>query len=52
MLTGVLTWASDPTKNAADLGFSVELPGIEPDAKMMLTCGNAEVDYAKRREKT
>lgn len=30
----------------------VELPGIEPAAEMVLTCGNAEFEYAKRRETT
>jgi hypothetical protein len=30
----------------------VELPGIEPVAKIMLTCGNAELDHAKLREAT
>jgi hypothetical protein len=30
----------------------VELPGIEPATKIVLTCGNAESDDAKRREKT
>ena len=32
--------------------LSVELPGIEPVAKCALTCGNVEVDYAKRRQTT
>src|SRR5271166_3727643 len=32
--------------------FSVELPGIEPATKNGVTCGNAEFDYAKRRETT
>ena len=27
--------------------LSVELPGIEPAPKNGLTCGNANVDYAK-----
>jgi hypothetical protein len=30
----------------------VELPGIEPAAEIVLTCGNAELDYAKQREMT
>jgi hypothetical protein len=30
----------------------VELPGIEPDTKSGVTCGNAKVDDAKRRETT
>ena len=29
---------------------SVELPGIEPAPKMVVTCGNVEFDYAKRLE--
>ena len=37
-------------------GFSVELPvelpGIEPTAKRHVICGNAESEYAKRREST
>jgi hypothetical protein len=30
----------------------VELPGIEPAAEIVLTCGNVEIPYAKRREST
>jgi hypothetical protein len=32
--------------------FSVELPGIEPVAKIALTWGNAGFRYARRREST
>jgi hypothetical protein len=32
--------------------FSVELPGIEPAAKGLLTCGNVAFDDAKQREMT
>ena len=32
--------------------LSVELPGIEPAPKMVVTCGNAQFDYAKVRETT
>jgi len=32
--------------------FSMELPGIETGTKISLTCGNAGLDYAKRREST
>jgi hypothetical protein len=32
--------------------FVVELPGIEPAPKMVVTCGNAEFDSAKVRETT
>jgi hypothetical protein len=32
--------------------FSVEPPGIEPAPGIVLTCGNAELDYAKQREMT
>jgi hypothetical protein len=32
--------------------FSVELPGIEPATKIVLTCGNTEFEDAKRREST
>jgi hypothetical protein len=28
------------------------LPGIEPAPKMAMTCGNVELEYAKRREST
>ena len=34
-----------------DLFVFVELPGIEPATKMTLTCGDAESEYAKQREK-
>ena len=34
------------------LARSVELPGIEATTKITLTCGNAEFEYAKRREST
>jgi hypothetical protein len=30
----------------------VELPGIEPAAKIGVTCGNTELDDAKQRETT
>ena len=30
----------------------VELPGIEPAPEIAMTCGNAEHDYARRREIT
>jgi len=29
--------------------FLVELPGIEPAANILVTSGNAEFDYGKRR---
>ena len=32
--------------------YPVELPGIEPVTKIALSCGNAELEYAKRREST
>jgi hypothetical protein len=32
--------------------FSVELPGIETVAEILVTCGNADSDYAKIRETT
>jgi hypothetical protein len=32
--------------------LSVELPGIEPVPKMVVSCGNVEFDDAKRREMT
>jgi hypothetical protein len=32
--------------------LAVELPGIEPAPKMVVTCGNAEFDYPKVRETT
>ncbi len=32
--------------------LSVELPGIEPSPKNLLTCGNLEFDDTKRREST
>ena len=31
--------------------LSVELPGIESGTKIVLTCGNADIRDAKRREK-
>jgi len=37
---------------APDLHLSVELPGIEPAAKIDVTCNNAEFEYAKVREST
>jgi hypothetical protein len=30
----------------------VELPGIEPAPKMVVSCGDVESDYAKQREST
>ncbi len=37
---------------SSHVGVPVELPGIEPGEKMMLTCRNAEFDDAKTRETT
>ena len=34
------------------LALSVELPGIEPAAKIDVSCGNAVTDDAKARETT
>lgn len=31
---------------------SVELPGIELDTEMRMTCGDMETEYAKQREST
>jgi hypothetical protein len=31
---------------------SVELPGIEPSAEIAVSCGNAEIQYAKVPETT
>jgi hypothetical protein len=33
-------------------GLLVELPGIEPAIEITLTCRNAKLQYAKRREST
>lgn len=32
--------------------FPVELPGIEPAPEIAMTCVNAQLEYAKRREST
>jgi hypothetical protein len=39
-------------KGRISAALPVELPGIEPAAKIELTCRNAEFDDAKQRETT
>jgi hypothetical protein len=41
-----------PEPEALTSIFSVELPGIEPDAESGLTCEESEYDDAKRRQTT
>jgi hypothetical protein len=44
------TRPSRPTKKGRiSAALSVELPGIEPGAKIALTCEDDGIEYAKRR---